>query len=95
MQVDLKKLSKLADTCQYKAYQLNYTEPDTNIGWWGLHETISLFDYYIIEEDEDHYMHMAPGLLEMLEEIPKEKLDSDFKELISMLQVLITPPNKV
>ncbi len=89
-QVDLKKLSKLADVCQYKAYQLNYTNPNDDICWWGIHETISLFDYYIIEEDEDHYMNMSTGLIEMLKEIPKEKLDADFHELIKIIQLLIT-----
>lgn len=88
MQVDLKELSKLADACQYKAYQLSYTDPD--IGWWGLHETISLFDYYIIGEEDDHYMDMAPGIIEMLEEIPKKKLDADFNKLIKMIRLLIT-----
>lgn len=76
-QKQLLKLAAVADKCQEIAYNNNYTDPNSDVGWWGLHETISLFNYYIIEND-DNYIDIGRGLLEMI----PESAGPEFAELV-------------
>jgi hypothetical protein len=79
----LLKVAAMADECQNIAYNYSYTEPNSDIGWWGLHETISLFHYYIIGND-DNYINIGRGLLEMIPEGYPE-----FAELVKGIKCLL------
>lgn len=82
------KIIKLAEECQEKAYNLNFTNPDDDYCWWALHETASLFVHFMLEDDQEGYTKLGKELLEMVEETQL------FDELKQELTVVLAHPSK-
>lgn len=64
----MEKIIKLAEECQEKAYNMNFTNPHDEYCWWALHETASLFVHFVLENDDAGYIKVGKELLEMVEE---------------------------
>ena len=79
----LKQLALEADRCQLMAYNLSFDPKYADEPMWSFHEEISLFHYYLVEEDNHkNYMYIGKGLIEMLE--PYDV----FNTLVEMLRKL-------
>jgi hypothetical protein len=89
MTSQIENIIKMADACQEKAYNMNYTNPDDEYNWWAIHETISLFIHYINENDKKAYRKIGKGLIEMLESNP---LMEEFRQ---NLQIFLQKPKKL
>lgn len=90
MLINFLRLADLADKCQLYAYNMNFRFPDSDVGWWGLHETTSLFHQYVLEEDEERYIDVGRYLYEMWSQIPAA--DPDVKNFCAELELLVFPP---
>lgn len=92
MQTNFLRLADLADKCQLYAYNMNFRFPDSDVGWWGLHETTSLFHQYVLEKDEERYMDVGRYLYKMWSQIPA--VDNDVKNFCTELELLVFPQTK-